>query len=77
MAADIRALAARLNARVSELVLSEQRADAAAQAASKRCSEMQAAHETRLSALLEQLHAQRKARAAAAQVLHCSAVVCF
>ncbi len=47
---------------MSELVLSEQTAAAAAEATGRRCAEMQSAHGAQIAALLEQMHANRKVR---------------
>ncbi|BDA46361.1 hypothetical protein COCOBI_08-4530 [Coccomyxa sp. Obi] len=60
-ALNARALAARLSARVSELVLSEQRATAAAEAAARRVTEVQEAHHTEVAALREVARAKEKA----------------
>lgn len=56
----VRALAARLSARVSELVMSEQRASAAAEAAARRLAEAQDAHQTEVAALREVARAKEK-----------------
>ena len=56
----VRALAARLSARVSELVMSEQRASAAAEVAARRLAEAQDAHQTEVAALREVARAKEK-----------------
>lgn len=56
----VRALAARLSARVSELVMSEQRASAAAEVAAQRLAEAQDAHQTEVAALREVARAKEK-----------------
>ncbi|CAL8462495.1 g2028 [Coccomyxa elongata] len=60
-ALNARALAARLSARVSELVLSEQCARAAAESAARRVTEVQEAHQTEVAALREVARAKEKA----------------
>ncbi len=61
-----RALAARLSARVSEMVMSEQRATAAAEVAAKRLAEAQDAHQTEVAALREVARAKEKVSSAQA-----------
>lgn len=60
-----RSLAARLSARVSEMVLSEQRSAAAAEAAARRLVEVQRAHETEVAAMREVARAKEKVLTAA------------
>lgn len=56
----VRALAARLSVRLSELVMSEQRESAAAEVAAQRLAEAQDAHQTEVAALREVARAKEK-----------------